>query len=415
MRQNLEYRWQHSQFLQKYIPYAKFTDVRWEFMNSDGKYFCVRGFGASTGVRGFKEYGKRPTWLGLDDLMSDKNAESPTIVEDIKKVLYRAARQCLHPQKRMQNWTGTPFNKKDPLYEAASSTSWQTKIYPLCEKFPVKEEDFVGAWEDRFPYKFVRHEYESLKASGELAAFDQELMLRITSDEDRLVNDDDLVWYSRKEVLRNKSNYNFYITTDFGTSENKKADYSVITVLAYTNNRDWLIVDGVAKKQLMDKTLADLFRLVAMYKPLEVGIETSGQQGGFLPWIKSEMLIKNVFFNLAKGFDSQKEGIRPVREKIKRFLLFLPVIRAKKLMLPEEMKDSVYLAEMLEELKYATKEGFKSSNDDVVDTLSMITELDPILPSTEVNTTYTENENGTYAVFPDSDNDFGDNINSTVF
>lgn len=414
MRQNLQYRWEHSAFLQKYVPFAKFTDVRWEFQNLDGKFFCVRGFGASTGVRGFKEYGKRPTWLGLDDLMSDKNAESPTIVEDIKKVLYRAARQCLHPKKRMQNWTGTPFNKQDPLYEAASSLSWASKIYPLCEKFPCSEEEFVGAWEDRFPYEFVRHEYESLKGSGELASFDQELMIRIISDEDKLVKDDDIVWYSRKKILANKNDYNFYITTDFATTEGKKADYSVISVFAYTHNKDWLLVDGMIAQQLMDQTLADLFRLVSMYKPLEVGIEVSGQQGGFIAWIKKEMINKNVFFNIAKGFDSNKEGIRPTTKKISRFLVFHPIIKAKKLMFPEEMKTSKYMIECLEELRYVTKAGFKSKHDDVADTLAMLSELDPFAPSNEQEVSYVENEEGTFAYFPEDD-DFNENNNSTVF
>jgi predicted phage terminase large subunit-like protein len=414
MRQNLQYRWDHSPFMQKYVPYTKFIDSEWEFRNADGKMFFVKGFGANTGVRGFKKYGQRPTWLGLDDLMSDKNAESATIVEDIKKVLYRAARQCLHPKKRMINWTGTPFNKQDPLYEAAESKSWNTKIYPLCEKFPCSEEEFRGAWEDRFPYSFVRHEYESLKESGELAAFDQELMLRITSDEDRLVNDDDLVWYSRKDVLKNKGSYNWYITTDFGTTDGSKSDYSVISVWAYNNNEDWMLVDGMIAQQLMDKTLADLFKFVSMYKPLEVGVETSGQQGAFIAWIKAEMLRKKVYFNLAKGYDSKKEGINPKSKKITRFMQFMPVISAKKLLLPEEMKTSKYMVELLEELRFVTKKGFKSKHDDVADTLSMLTELDPFAPSEVTHTEYIQSEDGTYAVFPDDD-DLDSESNSTVF
>lgn len=119
MRKNLQFRYENSEFLQKYIPEANFTDVRWEFINISGHRFCVRGFGASTGVRGFKEYGKRPTWAGFDDLMSDKNAESPTITRDIENIVYKAARQAMHPKKRKIIWTGTPFNKKDPLYKAA--------------------------------------------------------------------------------------------------------------------------------------------------------------------------------------------------------------------------------------------------------------------------------------------------------
>jgi len=68
MRKNLQFRWENSDFLQKYVPKqwvnpenpsdirsTNFTDVRWEFVNIDGKRLCFRGFGASTGVRGFKE------------------------------------------------------------------------------------------------------------------------------------------------------------------------------------------------------------------------------------------------------------------------------------------------------------------------------------------------------------------------
>lgn len=39
----------------------------------------------------------------------------------------------------------------------------------------------------------------------------------------------------------------------------------------------------------MDKTIDELFRLVQEYRPQEVGIETTGQQGGFISWIQNEM------------------------------------------------------------------------------------------------------------------------------
>jgi hypothetical protein len=46
MRKNLEYRWENSDFLRKYIPVIKFTDIRWEFTNIDGKKLIVKGYGA---------------------------------------------------------------------------------------------------------------------------------------------------------------------------------------------------------------------------------------------------------------------------------------------------------------------------------------------------------------------------------
>ena len=411
MRTNLEFRWNNSAFLQQYVPVARFTDVRWEFTNADGKKLCVRGFGASTGVRGFKEYGQRPTWAGFDDLMSDKNAESPTITRDIKHIIYKAARQALHPSKRMQVWTGTPFNKQDPLYEAASSSAWNTRVYPICEEFPCKREDFRGGWEDRFGYDFVKGEYDSLLASGEIASFNQELMLRIISDEDRLVFDDDIVWYKRDKLLRQKQLYNFYITTDFATAEGRKADFSVISVWAYTHNGDWMLVDGICKRQLMDANIDKLFHYCSQYKPLGVGIEVNGQQGGFIQWIKQEMLSRNIFFNLTgKG---KTEGIRRTGQKIEAFKLFVPTIKAKKFWLPEEMKGSDYMEEALDELRFATGAGFKSKHDDCCDTFSMLLDMQAFKPSQEVTREFVANEDGTYAFFKDEEDE--GLINSTVF
>jgi predicted phage terminase large subunit-like protein len=381
MRQNLEFRWNRSEFLQKYVPYTRFTDVRWEFQNLEGKFFCVRGFGASTGVRGFKEYGKRPTWCGFDDLMSDKNAESATITKDIRNIIYKAARQAMHPKKRKINWTGTPFNKKDPLYDAAGSKSWNVRVYPICEKFPCTREEFRGAWEDRFNYDFVSNEYQKLLGNGEIAAFDQELMLRISSDENRMVQENDLVWYDSTTVLQNKSNYNFYITTDFATSEKTSADYSVISVWAYNNNGDWLWVDGTIKRQLMDQNIDDVFRFVSMYKPQSVGIEVTGQQGGFIQWIKDQMLVRNIFFNLASEGNNGNEGIRPNTNKMVRFNTVVPMFKQKKVWFPRDRKETAEMVEIMDEIRNATIGGFKSKHDDFIDTVSMLSVMNPWKPS----------------------------------
>ena len=64
------------------------------------------------------------------------------------------------------------------------------------------------------------------------------------------------------------------------TSERSSSDFSVISVWAYNASGDWLWVDGICKKQLMDKDINDLFRLAQIYNPQQVGIEVSGQQGG---------------------------------------------------------------------------------------------------------------------------------------
>jgi phage terminase large subunit-like protein len=381
MRKNLEFRWENSDFLRQYIPNIKFTDIRWQFTNADGKLFIVKGYGAQTGIRGAKEMGKRPTLAVLDDLISDEDARSPTVIKSVEDTVYKAVDYALHPTNNKVIWSGTPFNAKDPLYKAVESGAWAVNVYPVCEKFPCKREEFVGAWEDRFTYDAVKDKYDKALKAGKIDSFNQELMLRIMSDEDRLIQNSDISWYKRSTVLNNKGLFNFYITTDFATSERSSADYSVISVWAYTSNGDWLWIDGIVKRQLMSDNVNDLFRLAQMYAPQQVGIEISGQQGGFISWIQDEMLVRNIYFPLASEGNNTKPGIRPNTNKLVRFNIMVPLFKLNKIKFPIERKESEEMLECIDELSLAAVSGFKSKHDDFIDCISMLGSLTPWKPS----------------------------------
>lgn len=383
MRKNLEHRWEKSDFLKQYVPRIHFTDIRWEFENADGHTFIVKGYGAKTGVRGAKEKGKRPQLAVLDDLISDEDARSATVISAVEDTVYKAVNYALHPARNMIIWSGTPFNAKDPLYKAVESGAWSVNVFPVCEQFPCAREDFRGSWPDRFTYDYVKEQYDSALKLGKVDTFNQELMLRIMSDEDRLVQDHDIAWYKIDGVLRHKNRFNFYITTDFATSEKQKADYSVISVWAYNNVGDWLWVDGICKRQTMDKTIDDLFRLSQQYRPQQVGLEVTGQQGGFVPWIMGQMIDRNIYFPLASEGNDGKPGIRPNTNKLVRFNTILPLFKARKIFFPIEKKNSPEMAEAMTELGLVTPAGFKSKHDDFADTVSMLSSLTPWKPSEE--------------------------------
>jgi len=383
MRKNLEFRWENSDFLKQYVPEIRFTDIRWEFKNIDGKGFIVKGYGAKTGVRGAKEMGKRPQIAVLDDLISDEDARSDTVIKAVEDTVYKAVNYALHPTKNMIIWSGTPFNARDPLYKAVESGAWGVNVFPVCEQFPCEKEEFRGSWPDRFTYEYVKDQYDKAVLLGKVDTFNQELMLRIMSDEDRMILDSDIAWYKVDAVLRNKQKFNFYITTDFATSTKQSADYSVISVWAYNNVGDWLWVDGICKRQLMDANVNDLFRLAQMYKPQQVGIEVTGQQGGFIQWIQGEMLDRNIYFPLASEGNDSKPGIRPNTNKMVRFNTMVPMFKARKVFFPLEKKTEAPMKEAITELSLASPGGFKSKHDDFIDTISMLSSLTPWKPSEE--------------------------------
>jgi predicted phage terminase large subunit-like protein len=369
MRKNLEFRYDNSDFLKKWVPEAHFTDIRWEFKNIDGKVFIVKGYGAKTGVRGAKEMGKRPQLAVLDDLISDEDARSATVISAVEDTVYKAVNYALHPAKNMIIWSGTPFNAKDPLYKAVESGAWAVNVFPVCEQFPCAREDFRGSWPDRFTYDYVKKQYDDAVKLGKVETFNQELMLRIMSEDDRMIQDADIAWYKIDAVLRNKGRYNFYITTDFATSEKQKSDFSVISVWAYNNAGDWLWVDGICKRQLMNKNVDDLFRLAQAYRPISVGVEVTGQQAGFVPWIQEQMLERNIFFSLATDNNENRPGIRPNTNKMVRFSTVVPWFKARKVFFPVEKKTDPAIAEAITELSLAAVSGFRSKHDDFIDTI----------------------------------------------
>lgn len=412
MRKNLEFRWENSDFLKQYVPTIRFTDIRWEWTNVDGKAFIVKGYGAKTGVRGAKEMGKRPQIAVLDDLISDEDARSATVIAAVEDTVYKAVNYALHPTKNLIIWSGTPFNAKDPLYKAVESGAWAVNVFPVCEQFPCSKEEFRGSWPDRFTYEYVREQYDNAVKLGKVDTFNQELMLRIMSDEERMIQDHDIAWYKIDAVLRHKSRFNFYITTDFATSERQKSDFSVISVWAYNNVGDWLWVDGICKRQLMDKTVDDLFRLAQMYRPQQVGIEVSGQQGGFIPWIMGEMMNRNIYFPLASEGNDTKPGIRPNTNKLVRFNTVVPLFKARKVFFPIEKKTTPELAEAMTELSLVTPAGFKSKHDDFADTISMLSSLTPWKPSEEAPMTESSTQGGMWDI--DVPNDSVDRMASYI-
>ena len=376
-RKNIEFRYERSDFLKKYIKEAKFTDAYLEFTNIQGQKMGVKLYGATTGLRGTKIFGKRPVLAVLDDLISDEAAKSKTVMNLIKDTVYKGVNYALDPTRHKIIFNGTPFNKEDIIIEAVESGEWEVNVWPVCERFPCEESEFQGSWPDRFSYEYVRDQYQTSIGTGKLAAFYQELMLRISSDDERLVQDSEIRWYDRVNLLRNRGNFNFYITTDFATSAKQTSDYSVISVWAYNANKDWFWVDGVCEKQTMDKNVDALFKLVQQYQPQSVGVEVTGQQGGFIPWLQNEMVTRNIWFNFASTKGSP--GIRPTTDKLTRFNLVVPWFKSGKIYFPEQMKSSNIIGTFMQQIKLCTINGIKG-HDDCIDTISMLAFLKPWEP-----------------------------------
>lgn len=387
-----------SEFLKPLIKVERDTDSELELVNADGHQTNFKGFGAAGNIRGVRYAAKngktyRPSCLFIDDVVTDTSASSDTIRDSISNNFWKALLPALDPNG-MVVVIGTPQSESDLLHELKGQSSWAHHRFPICKKFPCNKDEFEGNWSDRFPYEKVLELYTMYKDAGKLNAFRQELFLEILDTSNLLVDEDDIKWFYPESVGKNRSRYNFYISTDFATSTKKSADYSTMGVWALNNNNDWMLVDGQCKRQTMQENIDDLFRYVQKWKPLSVGIESSGQQGGFISILEEMMMKRNTWFSFARKPGSKEPGIRPVNDKVHRFVTGVqPKFKQGKVWLPKPeitQKTNIRLYELVEELtaelsKFTLAGGVKAlKHDDCLDLLNQISEMETFAPSEEI-------------------------------
>ncbi len=416
----------NSTFLSQVASVKRVTDKEIELVNPDGVEMFVAGKGMNVNWRGARSpAGHRPSILLADDVLHNDSATSETIRKTIETNWFASALPALAPKHKII-YIGTPISEDDLLHKLKNSGSYSVVQFPLCEKFPVPEDEYRSVWPDRFTYDYALDMYRQFKAAGTTQLFYQEYLLQVTDLTTLLVEEEDIQWFDPSIIKQNQGAYNFYISTDFATSTNKAADYSTIGVWAVSSNNDWLLVDGQCVRQTMQENIDDLFRYVKKWDPLSVGIESSGQQGGFISIIQDLMMKRNVWFTFAKKPGSKEPGIRPLKDKTHRFVTGVqPKFKQNKVWLPKPeicAAKSPRLLELVEELvnelsKFTLAGGVKAlKHDDAIDLLNQLSEMEIYTPASEADMTTTEvtSDGLIWESMWDDDDDDNQNL-STIF
>lgn len=267
--------------------------------------------------------------------------------------------------------------------------------------------------------------YEDAYYGDTLREFNQELMLRISSEEDKLVKEDQIQWYSREVLKNNLGSYNIYATTDYTASNNLKGDFSCTMIWAVNARNDWFLLDLSVKKATIAEQYEPLFRFVREWgsrygRHVTVGVEIDGQQQLNLHSLKKMMLEYNVYFGFARQIGSPfgKEGIsrrQATGAKHEQFMRVHPLFQQHKIYFPEELKESADMKEVLNELSYITYEGIGSKHDDALDCISMIASMDVIAPSEDVEVVSYREESKDYIWHRYGGKDDEDSGSSVVF
>lgn len=392
-----------SVFCKEYFEKMRFTDEECEFLRKGNgpekkRAFMFKVKGAAGGsVRGIRYRTERPQIFTFDDIIKNEaDANSPIIMAKLKSMIYSDAENALGRKGKIII-VNTPFNKKDPVYAALESGVWTPVCLPICEKIylGMPKSEYRGSWESMKSFEQVMEKYEDSYYGDTLREFNQELMLRISSEEDKLIKKDQIQWYSRKSLEKNLGAYNIYMTTDLTASNSLKGDFSVVMAWAVNSNNDWFMLDAVVRKMTIEEQYKPIFEMNRKWgarygRNVNVGIEIDGQQQLNLFNLKKQMIENNSFFTFARqvGSPHGKEGIsrrQATGAKHEQFMRVHPLFQQHKIYFPEELKGTPDMKEILNELDYVTYEGIGSKHDDALDGISMLASIDVILPSADAN------------------------------
>lgn len=336
--------------------------------------------------------GDRYALIIADDVIKNEaEAYSETIMNNVTTALMSDARNAMRAKNTQYVLINTPFHKRDPIYMMVESGGYTPLVTPICKVIyeGMPKEEFIGLWEDMHDYDSVMDRYLEAVSTNTTRMFNQELMLRVSNDEDRLVTDEMIQWYDRKLLMKLLDGYSIYITTDLTTTSAAKSDFSAIAAWAVNSEDDWFLLDLCLKRQELQEQYDTIFRMHRLWSKggryIEVGIEIDGQQKAHLFTLKQMMMKYNHYFSFAreKGAALGKEGISSKNSgvsKIDRFRYAVPRFQNHKIYFPEQMRDTPELKEALKQLKGATHAGF-STHDDFPDVITQMTLIDIKLPT----------------------------------
>ena len=376
----------------------------WFVRKGDGdkknRHMQVKFKGAITG--GIRSGSRNPVTgeryaiiLSDDVIAKEDDAKSTVIMNKIRSSLFSDARRAMRAGDRnLMVLINTIYSKNDPIYSIAESGTYTPLVVPICKELyeGMTAKDFKGAWPEYHTFKSVYKEYLESLVNGQKRMFMQELMCRISDEDDQLVRYKDIHWFNRNELIKYTQYFNWYVTTDFTSSvvAKKTSDYSVAMLWAASHDGRLLLWDMVVEQLGIEEQYDELFRMIDKWVPdgdVEIAIENNGNQRPHLVAIKNKMIIEDKRYMFAQqkgkvglrhdlnGIDSRKMG----KDKLDRFKLVAPLIRNGTIAFARELeRETQYdeelhgMRELLNEMKYTTEDEIKAKNDDAIDGISQL-------------------------------------------
>lgn len=279
----------------------------------DGHMFRISAKGSEQKVRGLKWNNKRPDLIVCDDLENDEIVMNKDRRMKFKRWFYGALLPCrsydgivryvgtiLHNDSLLESLM-PKRNEKYTVVEPLKTWSKRPKPAWKTVKYKAHTPDFSEIlWYQRYDKEFFVSKRQEYIEQGLPDVYSQEY-LNIPIDESlayfKRTDFRDFTDLDRELVTKKdwKKFFNFYIGTDLAVTEKEVADWSVF-VIAGVDEAGYLFVFDIIRERMDAKEIvATILSLESTYNPLAISMEKGQIEKAIGPFLREEMLNRNVF------------------------------------------------------------------------------------------------------------------------
>ncbi len=289
------------------------TDVIVIFDDGHAARLIAKGAGQS--LRGVKWKSKRPNLIVGDDLENDEmvmNKDrrnnfrrwiSGTLIPCLSKDgLLRVVGTILHTDSQLNRWMPRRGDKSKP-----------PTITDLCEKshphatwhalrYRAHDRAFtVALWPEYKPLEWLKEQRQAYIDQGLNDVWAQE-MLNVPYDESSAPFL--RKYFTGMEDFEHAQRFNYYISTDFATSEKQKTDYTVFIVAGVNEKGTVYILHVIQQRMSSPEILETLNELAKQYKPEMVFAEKGQILNTLKPLLVNKMLEEDGEFYIINELPS---------------------------------------------------------------------------------------------------------------
>ncbi len=354
----------------------------------------VRGTGQK--VRGLKYGAYRPTLTIIDDGEGDGNAATVdqrdkfrrwidtavvpgsddgkivfvgTIIDEDAYLNRIGGSRAFdkHGEKIVKGW-------KSLFYQAILQETENNQFVSSGQEIYKNEEPMV-LWPDRRPYSWLQEKKEEARSKGDIAYFFQEYQNIPMDDSFRVFKRDDIQYYKGDYVHKGGIDFlsmeedgkriqkpvNIFLGVDPASSENVKANYTVVMVIGVDIDNNIYIIDYFRGQVAPMDGAQRILELADIYHPKFVNIEETGH-----------VMLADYLFRVSKktGRFLHINTKKAIQKKFYRIKQMQPMFASKSVFLKEEQH------ELEQELL-----GFKEHGTSTKDTLDALRwAMDDIYP-----------------------------------